>query len=325
MITPGVPNSRSARIDVRNACPVCRIVTVTSSGLMNRSGWLTSRYSACAAFDPVESASACALTWEMRLSAVSAAARTTRNASRTTIATSIRISVPSISGNGIPDMPMPWNGKPKVLPGNWLRGRWRSRISSNLPARSRIAPFGSSCQALRILRDASPSRSSCLMILTTAACSKALSSSQSKTVGSRSLGRAARAVASSADSGLASRRSTVAMSRSTSSRPRGPKARSVSMRSGSKSSFGEGSGGVSGTGFACRSSSVSEIRNSSAERVLAALLASGPQCATAQAELAEEPKIVGRVRLFQSLHDGRRQLGRGPIDQRHEPEGIRQP
>ena len=43
---PDVPNSRAARIDVRNACAVWQIVTVTSSALRKRSGWLASPASA---------------------------------------------------------------------------------------------------------------------------------------------------------------------------------------------------------------------------------------------------------------------------------------
>ena len=78
MATPAGPNRLSATSVVRNAWPICSTVTVTSSGLMKRSGWLTRRCSDCAAFEPCESAIACALTREMRLSAVSATARKPR-------------------------------------------------------------------------------------------------------------------------------------------------------------------------------------------------------------------------------------------------------
>ena len=68
---------------VRNAWPICRIVTVTSSGVMKRSGLLTRRSRARVAFESVESTRAWALTREMRFSDVSAMAK---NASTTSMA-----------------------------------------------------------------------------------------------------------------------------------------------------------------------------------------------------------------------------------------------
>ena len=91
-MTPIVPNSRAARIDVRNACAVWQIVTVTSSAPRKRSGWLASPASADERL-PVASAMACALTLLIRLRAVSAMARKARAASSSTIATSVHTSV----------------------------------------------------------------------------------------------------------------------------------------------------------------------------------------------------------------------------------------
>ncbi len=73
--TPMGPNSESARIVVRNACPVWRMVIITRSGLMNRSGCSTSDTNAAVAFDGRSSAMVIAFTLEMRLSDVSATAR----------------------------------------------------------------------------------------------------------------------------------------------------------------------------------------------------------------------------------------------------------
>ena len=90
--TPLAPKSLSASNVVRNAWPICSTVTVTSSGLMKRSGWVTSRSNARADLVPRESAMAWALTREMRLSDVSATARNASTRRMAKIASSIQIS-----------------------------------------------------------------------------------------------------------------------------------------------------------------------------------------------------------------------------------------
>ena len=92
-ITPTVPNRRAARIDVKKACAVWQIVTVTSSALRKRSGWLASPARARVERLPVASAIACAFTLLMRFSAVSAMARKASATISRTMATSVQTSV----------------------------------------------------------------------------------------------------------------------------------------------------------------------------------------------------------------------------------------
>ena len=71
---PIAPNNRSATMPVRVACTSWHTNTTSSTGLRNRSGWVTSPSSL---WPPVRLSSvrACAFDFVMRVSAVSAMAR----------------------------------------------------------------------------------------------------------------------------------------------------------------------------------------------------------------------------------------------------------